>query len=83
MRILKSSRMLCCVDWNTDIEIPKTPTSVTKQRVLGLLDSADEGGSQSRQRDVTAHVTPLEISPEMSHADQRSEEQHGYSPVAY
>jgi hypothetical protein len=61
MRRFKSSRMLCCVDWHTVIDIPKTPTAFNfriKQRVAGLLDPADEGVKQSRRLDVSAELNP-------------------------
>ena len=51
--------MLCCVEWHIAVHMPKTPTALTfriKQRVAGLLDPADEGGTQSRQLDVSAEL---------------------------
>ena len=48
--------MLCCyVAWHIVIDIPKIAIAFAfriKQSVAGLLDPADEGGSQSRQLDV-------------------------------
>ena len=58
---LKYSRMLCCVDQHIVIDITKTPTAFyfrIKQRIAGLLEPADEGGTQSRQPDVSADLNP-------------------------
>jgi hypothetical protein len=53
--------MLCCVDQHIVIDITKIPTAFSfriKQRVACLHEPADEGGTQSRQLDVSADLNP-------------------------